>query len=116
MIMTPEAIRERCEELFKVAETNELNFFFLDLTALDYSASCVIKEMQRNYPHGVVPFHSRWRHFELMGKDLWSAILDQHQNLSIDEVARARIDLAVFSVLVDAGAGPTKTSPALQTC
>ena len=106
MIMTPEAVRERCEELFKVAETNELNFFSLDLAALDYSASCVIKEMQRNYPHGVVPFHSRWRHFELMGKDLWSAIVDRHQNLSRDELARARIDLAVFSVLVDAGAGP----------
>ena len=41
-----------------------------------------------------------------MGTDLWSAIVDQHPNLSTDEVARARIDLAVFSVLVDAGAGP----------
>ena len=37
MIMTPEAVRERCEELFKVAETDELNCFTLDLTALDYS-------------------------------------------------------------------------------
>ena len=106
MIMTPEAVRERCEELFKVAETNELNCFTLDLAALDYSASCVIKEIQRNYPRGVVPFHSRWRHFELMGTDLWSVIVDQNPDLTIDEIARARIDLAVFSVLVDAGAGP----------
>ncbi len=105
IIMTPEAIRERCDELFEIAETGELNYFNLDLAALNHSTSCVLEEIQNNYPRGIVPLHSRWRHFELMGKDLWSAIVDQYPLLSKDEVARARIDLAVVSVLLDAGAG-----------
>ena len=106
MLMTPEAVRKRCAELFKAAENGELKYFNLDLGAIDYSVNYVIKEIQNNYPRGIVPFHSRWRHFELNSTDLWSVAIENHPHLTKEEVARARIDLAVVSVLLDAGAGP----------
>tara|TARA_R110002096_G_scaffold101163_2_gene223795 strand:- start:118 stop:1203 length:1086 start_codon:yes stop_codon:yes gene_type:complete len=60
-----------------------------------------------NYPDGTVPMHSRWRHFELDGSDRWEEIWqaqpragDPHERLL------AEWDLAVISVLLDAGAGP----------
>src|SRR5204863_3553888 len=52
-----------------------------------------------------IPFHSRWRHFEAGGHDRWAALAPRLANLSTEEIARRRIDLAVVSVLLDAGAG-----------
>jgi hypothetical protein len=55
---------------------------------------------------GKIPFHSRWRHFEAGGRDRWSAIAARLAALPKEEVARRRMDLAIVSVLLDAGAGP----------
>ena len=51
-----------------------------------------------------MPFHARWRHFSVGGVDRW-ARLARHV---ADPFARARAayDLAIVSVLLDAGAGP----------
>ncbi len=106
MLMTPEAVRDRCGQLFKAAEVGELKYFDLNLNALERTVFCVINEIKNNYPNGVVPFHSRWRHFELNNTDLWATVVEKHRHLTREEVARARIDLAVISVLLDAGAGP----------
>jgi hypothetical protein len=50
--------------------------------------------------------HSRWRHFVVAGEDRW-ALIDKATNWR-DPSARARaaFDLAIVSVLLDAGAGP----------
>ncbi|MBM09649.1 MAG: uracil phosphoribosyltransferase [Magnetovibrio sp.] len=109
MLMTPEAVRERCGQLFKAAEVGELKYFDLNLNALERTVFCVINEIKNNYPNGVVPFHSRWRHFELNNTDLWATVVEKHRHLTREEIARARIDLAVISVLLDAGAGPKWT-------
>jgi hypothetical protein len=53
-----------------------------------------------------VPLHSRWRHFEFHGVDRWAA-LARAKSWGHDEAARAAFDLAIVSVLLDAGAGPT---------
>ncbi len=52
-----------------------------------------------------IPFHSRWRHFEVGGRDRWSALAERLKGLPREEIARRRMDLAVVSVLLDAGAG-----------
>jgi len=49
-----------------------------------------------------VPYHSRWRHFSAGGVDRAAQIAP---GADPEEAARARIDLAVVSVLLDAGAG-----------
>jgi hypothetical protein len=70
--------------------------------ALQSAAAEVADVTAARYPDLSIPFHSRWRHFEAGGVDR-KAELD-----ILDGPARARamIDLAVVSVLLDAGAGP----------
>jgi hypothetical protein len=63
--------------------------------------------MQKNYPTLDVPFHSRWRHFVEHGDDRHKILVEHFSDFS-DPMARARsdFDLAIVSVLLDAGAGP----------
>ncbi len=60
---------------------------------------------RENYPDLQVPYHSRWRHFMVNGVDHWARLRHAHPQLTGDELARTGIDLAVVSVLLDAGAG-----------
>jgi uncharacterized protein DUF1688 len=73
--------------------------------ALTATARFVANVVRENYPDLAVPRHSRWRHFAVSGVDRWARIAAQNQHLPPHEIARARIDLAVVSVLLDAGAG-----------
>lgn len=65
--------------------------------------------VRQRYPDLKVPYHSRWRHFEAGGVDRWS-VLAREQGLNATsarlERARARLDLAITSVLLDVGTGP----------
>ena len=56
----------------------------------------------RSYPDLAVPYHSRWRHFLAGGLDRAALVAPGADRSG---VARAQIDLAVVSVLLDAGAG-----------
>ena len=58
------------------------------------------------YPDLEIPYHSRWRHFEAGGVDRKAELDDRLAELDTPARARAMIDLAVVSVLLDAGAGP----------
>ncbi|GAA6141114.1 URC4/urg3 family protein [Hydrogenophaga sp. 5NK40-0174] len=60
---------------------------------------------RQRYPDLKVPFHSRWRHFEAGGFDRVAALQTDFP-VDAEEGARRHIDLAVVSVLLDAGAGP----------
>ena len=105
-LLSPEAVRERCGELCKLALADELEHFRVNEAALDAVATRVVAEVRRNYPRLQVPFHSRWRHFELGGEDLWAAVAARHAGGDRHAFARSRFDLAIVSVLLDAGAGP----------
>jgi len=84
----------------------KLPHFRLDLQHLPAAVDLVLDVTRKNYPSLAVPFHSRWRHFVFNGEDRWAAI-DQNTHWR-DSAARARaaFDLAIVSVLLDAGAGP----------
>jgi hypothetical protein len=61
----------------------------------------------KRFPDLNIPYHSRWRHFEAGGvgrKPVLDALL---QGRSVADATRARFDLTVVSVLLDAGAGPS---------
>jgi Protein of unknown function (DUF1688) len=81
-----------------------LAHFTVHMDRLPAVADYVVETMRRNYPDLKVPPHSRWRHFVVGGVDRWAAI---SHRLPEDKYERARIrfDLAVTSVLLDAGAG-----------
>ena len=97
------AVRERCHELLATGERGALPHFVVDMERLAVAADYVAGEVRRRYPSLDIPFHSRWRHFEAGGTDRVAPLL-----AGIDGVERARVrfDLAVTSVLLDAGAGP----------
>ncbi len=96
------AVRERCHELLAACERNALPHFVLDAQRLAVTADYVADEVRRNYPSLDIPFHSRWRHFEAGGMDRVAPLL---AGIDGAERARIRFDLAVTSVLLDAGAG-----------
>lgn len=108
-LLTPEAVRTRCNDVYRLAQDGRTTHFLVRESGLDEAVDRVVDEIQRNYPNGAVPFHSRWRHFEFNGRDLWREIRDRKPFESALAEARSRIDLAFLSVLLDAGAGPEWT-------
>lgn len=104
-LQTPQAIRDRSGQLFHLACQDQLTHFRCDLTKLDAAADYIIHVMQDHYPDLVIPVHSRWRHFEIDGVSLVEQLAAPLAALSSTEVARIKVDLAVTSVLLDAGAG-----------
>jgi hypothetical protein len=104
-LRTPAAIRQKCDRLFDLASENKLNFFCVDLSQLDKATNYVIDTTRQQYPDFNIPFHSRWRHFEA-GNLPRIAELDAAlaQFLPIEQ-AKIKFDLAIVSVLLDAGAG-----------
>ena len=114
-LLTPEAVRQRCYEVFEAAEANGSKYFQINNENLDAAVDLVEREIISNYPNGKVPFHSRWRHFEFENKNFWQKTALKLTKRSKNEIARSQIDLAVVSVLLDAGAGPSWRYKDLQT-
>jgi len=92
--------------MLAVGLDDKLPHFRIDPERLDDAVDLVIDITRQNYPSLVMPFHSRWRHFIFNGENRWGAI-EKTANWR-DGAARARAasDLAIISVLIDAGAGP----------
>lgn len=92
------------------ARDDGLEHFALHPERLEPAAGYVVETIAADYPDLEVPTHSRWRHFAAGGRDRWAGLAARLDGLSgekvgREEVARIRFDLAVTSVLLDAGAG-----------
>ncbi|MEO1622229.1 MAG: URC4/urg3 family protein [Cyanobacteria bacterium J06632_3] len=101
-LQKPQAIRDRTQQLFDLAQANELEHFTCDLSQLDKVAQYVVETTQQLYPDFDVPFHSRWRHF---GAQRLPPPLVPTTKGKTQADAKAQLDLAIVSVLLDAGAG-----------
>jgi hypothetical protein len=84
-----------------------LAHFTIDLDRLDAVTDAVLAVTRATYPTLDIPFHARWRHFVVGGADRWAAKADAVSWVDRAARARAEFDLAIVSVLLDAGAGPT---------
>ncbi|MEQ9483918.1 URC4/urg3 family protein [Coleofasciculus sp. F4-SAH-05] len=104
-LRTPQAIRERCDRVLHLAEANHLHYFRCDLTQLENVASYVIQVIQDDYPDFNIPFHSRWRHFEVGNVPRLAELSQKLAGLTPLQKAQTKFDLAIVSVLLDAGAG-----------
>lgn len=102
-LLSAAAVRERCGIVFEAARRGDTRHFRLDPARLGEAVERVLAVTQRRYPDLAVPYHSRWRHFSVGGVDRAALIAP---GAGEAETARARIDLATVSVLLDAGAGP----------
>jgi hypothetical protein len=106
-LLSAHAVRERAHEMLAAGLRGDLEHFTVDMESLASAAQAVSELIRVNYPDGNVPFHARWRHFVLGGRDLWAERAAQVSWQSPATKARAEFDLAITSVLLDAGAGPS---------
>jgi Protein of unknown function (DUF1688) len=105
-LLSAQAVRERAHRMLAIGLDDKLPHFRVDLARLPAVVDLVIEITRKNYPSLDVPFHSRWRHFVCNGEDRWASI-DQKADWPDDAArGRAAFDLAIVSVLLDAGAGP----------
>jgi len=101
-LLTAGAVRERCHIVLAAAERGVTTHFRVVPERLSEAARRVVDITRRRYPDLAVPNHSRWRHFSAGGVDRTALVA---AGASRAEAARARIDVAFVSVLLDAGAG-----------
>jgi hypothetical protein len=105
-LRTTTAIRERARQLLSRAKHGESSWFVVDEGFLDSAADAIVTATRGRYPRGHVPVHSRWRHFEAGGVNRKAQLDELLEPLPAIARGHALIDLAVVSVLLDAGAGP----------
>lgn len=102
--MNAAAVRERAHAMLDLALAGKVDAWRVDLDRLPETARFVAGVIRDQYPDLKVPFHARWRHFVFQGRDLWAEMSARFEDA--DARARAAFDLAIVSVLLDAGSGP----------
>ena len=104
-LLSAAAVRERADLMLQKGLDDALPHFRVDLGRLESAADLTLDVTRAAYPDLAIPFHSRWRHFVSGGADRWASVAAGGWR---DDAARARaaFDLAIVSVLLDAGAGP----------
>src|SRR6185369_11612442 len=102
-LLSSAAVRERAHELLAAALAGDVPEWRVDLGKLDAAADLTAQVVREAYPDLKVPFHARWRHFVVEGRDLWA---ERDKPSDPKDLGRAAFDLAITSVLLDAGAGP----------
>lgn len=106
-LLTAKAVRARAGQMLELGLRDELQHFTIDLDRMNGVADAVLAVTRKAYPTLDVPFHARWRHFVLGGVDRWARLADPVTWPDRAARARAEFDLAIVSVLLDAGAGAT---------
>lgn len=104
-LLSAAAVRARAGQMLETGLAGRLSHFTVDLDRMDGVAEAVIAVTRKAYPTLDVPFHARWRHFVLGGIDRWARLADAASWPDRAARARAEFDLAIASVLLDAGAG-----------
>lgn len=104
-LLSAAAVRAASQQALALARKGELADWRLDESQLPICAEFVAKVIRERYPTLEVPFHARWRHFVFGGRDAWADRARDTAWADPDARARAEFDLAINSVLLDAGAG-----------
>jgi hypothetical protein len=105
--LSAKAVRERADRMLAIGLDDRLPSFRIDLDRMDAAVELVLETTRKAYPSLEVPFHSRWRHFVANGDNRWTDIADRTHWSDRAARARAEFDLAMVSVFLDAGAGPS---------
>ncbi|MCX5496307.1 URC4/urg3 family protein [Kaistia dalseonensis] len=105
-LLSAAAVRERAHRLLDLGIDGKLDHFAVDVSRLPVTADYVVETTRAAYPDLEIPFHSRWRHFEAGKIDRWGGLVDAAGITDPLVFGRAAYDLAIVSVLLDAGAGP----------
>ena len=106
-LRSPRAIRERCRALLELGLAGQLKHFRVEAERLPAVADYVLDVTREAYPTLDIPVHSRWGHFDVGGVSRNAELDARLASLPAAERARAKLDLVITSVLLDAGSGPT---------
>ena len=106
-LLNAKAVRERAHRMLAIGLEDKLPNFRIHLDRMDSAVDFVLETTRKAYPSLEVPFHSRWRHFVTNNDNRWADVADQTQWPDPAARARAEFDLAIVSVFLDAGAGPS---------
>jgi len=104
----PAEIRRRAAMFWERARRDRSATFTINERQLEPCAKFVAEITRRDYPTLDIPYHSRWRHFDVGTVARTARILDavkSSNRTDLREQARVMYDLVVVSVLLDAGAG-----------
>ncbi|CCH46192.1 hypothetical protein BN7_5783 [Wickerhamomyces ciferrii] len=107
-LLTIQSVRERTSPILKLALDNNLDYFEVDLEKVPNVVKYVIERITRDFKDlSRIPPHGRWGHLNAGGHDRVEQLISKWRALLLDdiEIGKRLIDLFVFSVLVDAGAG-----------
>ena len=104
-LLTAAAVREASRRMLELALQGALADWTVNRERLPAVADYVAGVVRERYPTLHPPFHARWRHFGFAGRDLWADIVVKTRWPDAASAARAAFDLAITSVLLDAGAG-----------
>jgi hypothetical protein len=104
-LLSATAVRARGHEVLEAGLRGDLVHWRVDLDRLPAAADLVAQVVRENYPDLKVPFHARWRHFVVAGRDFWAERVAAGSWADKARIGRAAFDLAICSVLLDAGAG-----------
>ena len=104
-LLSAAAVRGASRRMLELALADSLRDWTVDQDRLPAVADFVAGVVRERYPTLQPPFHARWRHFVFGGRDLWSDIAARTRWPDAASAARAEFDLAITSVLLDAGAG-----------
>jgi len=104
-LLTSAAVRERAQLILETGLADQLQHFRVHLHRLEEAADLTAAVTREAYPSLDIPVHSRWRHFVVDGDDRWTTFADTGHWRTAAARARAEFDLAIISVLLDAGAG-----------
>jgi hypothetical protein len=106
-LLNATAVRERAHRMLAIGLEDKLPNFRIHPDRMAAAVDLVLETTRKAYPSLDVPFHSRWRHFVMNGDDRWTALADNTAWSDRAARARAEFDLAIVSVFLDAGAGPS---------
>ncbi|MCP3102467.1 URC4/urg3 family protein [Myxococcus sp. K15C18031901] len=105
-LRTTAAIRERCHQLLDLGLAGKLPHFRVEPSRLPAVVDTVLEVTRDCYPALDIPLHSRWGHFDVGGVGRVAELDARLKGVPPQERARAKLDLVVVSVLLDAGSGP----------
>lgn len=104
-LLSSAAVRKAARRMLDDATADRLLHFRFDPSRLDAVADRIVAVTRTAYPSLTIPFHARWRHFEGGGRDRWAEAAKTAGWRDRQARARAAFDLAIVSVLLDAGSG-----------
>ena len=104
LLLAPATIRARAGRILDAALAGG-TAFAVRPDRLDAVAELVCEVTLARYPDLAIPYHSRWNHFQAGGRDRNGELDARLADLDPAARCRAKLDLAIVSVLLDAGAG-----------